>query len=360
VTAPLSVHEYERLAAERVDPAVWCYFEGGAGDEWTLRENRAAYERWRFRPRVLVDVEEITTAASVLGTSVSMPFLVAPIAYQQLLDPEGELAMARAAADAGTIMCLSTFSSFTHAQVAAAAPGLVQWAQLYVLRDDGLTLWHLDEAVAAGCTAVVLTVDTPVLGRRERDLRVDFTLPEELQLPYVREAIGEGNENPASHTPFFSRSVTWRDIERFSSHTRLPVLVKGIATREDAVLACEHGAAGIVVSNHGGRQLDGAPATLEALPEVAAAVEGRIPVLLDGGIRRGADVLKALALGATATMGGRAPIFGLAVAGEQGVRHVLELIRQEIETGLALLGCTEPQQVGRSHVAPAVAYDPRA
>jgi isopentenyl diphosphate isomerase/L-lactate dehydrogenase-like FMN-dependent dehydrogenase len=353
VSGPVNVHEYERLAADRVDPAIWCYFEGGAGDEWTLRENRAAFERWRFRPRVLVDVDEITTATSVLGSEVSMPFLVAPIAYQRLLDPEGELAVARAAAGAGTIMCVSTFTSSTHAEIAAAAPGLVQWAQLYVLRDDGLTLWHLDEAVAAGATAVVLTVDTPVLGRRERDLRMDFALPQELPLPYVREVLGDDIGSPATHTPFFSSSVTWRDIERFSAHTKLPVVVKGIATREDALLAWEHGAAGIVVSNHGGRQLDGAPATLDALPEVAEAVEGRIPVLLDGGIRRGADVLKALALGATATLGGRAPIFGLAAAGERGVRDVLELVRQEIETGLALLGCTNPEQVGRSHIAPA-------
>jgi 4-hydroxymandelate oxidase len=360
VNGPLNVHEYERLAAERVDPEIWSYFEGGAGDEWTLRENRAAYGRWRFRPRVLVDVEGISTATSVLGSDVSMPFLVAPIAYQQLLDPEGERATARAAAAAGTIMCVSTFTSATHAEIAAAAPGVVQWAQLYVLRDDALTLRHLDEAVDAGCTAVVLTVDTPVLGRRERDLRSVFELPQELPLPYVREVFGEGNESPATHTSFFSPSVTWRDIERFASHTKLPVLVKGIATREDALLACEHGAAAVVVSNHGGRQLDGAPATLDALPEVVEAVEGRIPVLLDGGIRRGADVLKALALGAAATMGGRAPTYGLAASGEQGVRDVLELIRREIETGLALLGCTRPGEVGRSHIAPAVAYDPRA
>jgi len=360
VSAPLNVHDYERLAAERVDPQIWSYFEGGAGDEWTLRENRAAFERWRFRPRVLVDVGEITTATTVLGCEVSMPFLVAPIAYQQLLHPEGELATARAAAAARTIMCVSTSTNATHAEIAAAAPGLVQWAQLYVLRDDGLTLWHLDEAVAAGCTAVVLTVDTPVLGRRERDLRLGFELPQELPLPYVREAFTSGNENPSTHSSFLSPSVTWRDIERFSSHTKLPVVVKGIATREDALLACEHGAAAVVVSNHGGRQLDGAPATLDALPEVVEAVESRIPVLLDGGIRRGTDVLKALALGATATMGGRAPIFGLAADGERGVRELLKLIRDEVELGLALLGCTRPAEVGRSHIARAVAYDPRA
>jgi 4-hydroxymandelate oxidase len=360
VNRALSVHDYARLAAERVPPEVWAYFEGGAGDEWTLNENRAAFGRWRFRPRVLVDVGEISAATTVLGTEVSMPFLVSPIAYQTLLDPEGERATARAARDAGTIACVSTFTGNTHAEIAAAAPGVVQWAQLYVLRDEGLTFAHLDEAVAAGCTAIALTVDTPLLGRRERDVRLGFALPRDLPLPYVGAVLGEGHRNPESHFSILSPSVTWRDVERISSHTKLPVLVKGLVTREDAILAVEHGAAGIIVSNHGGRQLDGAPATLEALPEVAEAVEGKVPVLLDGGIRRGADVLKALALGATAAMGGRAPIYGLAAAGEGGVRDVLAMLRAEIEAGLALLGCTGPAEVTRSHVAPAVAYDPRA
>src|SRR5581483_4601451 len=162
-SAPISVLDYERLAAERVDPKVWCYFEGGSGAETTLRENRAAYGRWRFRPRVLVDVGEVSTKTTVLGTEVSLPFLVSPLAYQALLDPEGEKATARAAAAAGTVLTVSTYTCFTHAEIAAAAPGLVQWAQLYVLRDEGATKAHLDEAVDAGCTAIVLTVDTPFL-----------------------------------------------------------------------------------------------------------------------------------------------------------------------------------------------------
>src|SRR5579884_387870 len=355
----LSVHDYERLAAERVAPEVWCYYEGGAGDEVTLRENRAAYGRWRFRPRVLVDVGEVTTKTTVLGTEVSMPFLVSPLAYQQLLDPDGEKATARAVAAAGTVMGVSTFTCFTHTEIAAAAPGLVQWAQLYVLRDDGVTRSHLDEARDAGCTAILLTVDTPFLGRRERDERLGFTLPPELPLPYVRAALTSDAADPRAQFSILSPSVTWRDIERVASYTNLPVLLKGVVTHEDATLACEHGAAGIVVSNHGGRQLDGAPATLDALPEVVDAVAGRIPVLIDGGIRRGTDVLKALALGATAAMGGRAPIFGLAAAGEAGVAEVLRILQAEIAAGLALIGCTSPTEVTRSHVAPAVSYDPR-
>jgi 4-hydroxymandelate oxidase len=357
VTEALSVHDYERLAAERVDPNVWCYFEGGAGDEVTLRENRLAYGRWRFRPRVLVDVGEVTTTTQVLGAEVTMPFLVSPVAYQGLLDPDGELATGRAAAAAGTIMCVSTYTTRTHTEIAACAAGLIQWAQLYVLRDEGLTRAHIDEAVAGGCKAIVLTVDTPFLGRRERDERLGFTVPPELPLPYLREAIGYDPGDPRAQFSVLSPSVTWRDIEQVLSRSQLPVLVKGVLTREDALLACEHGASGIIVSNHGGRQLDGAPATLDALPEVADAIEGRIPVLVDGGIRRGTDVLKALALGATAAMGGRAPVFGLAVAGERGVRHVLEILQAEIATGLALLGCTRPDLVTRSHVQPAVTYD---
>jgi 4-hydroxymandelate oxidase len=358
---PLSVHDYERLASEAVDPSVWCYFEGGAGDEVTLRENRAAYGRWRFRPRVLVDVAKVTTETTVLGQRVSMPFLVSPLAYQPLLDPEGEKATARAVAAAGTVMGVSTFTCFTHAEIAAAAPGLIQWAQLYVLRDDGATRTHLDEAREAGCTAILLTVDTPFLGRRERDERLGFTLPPELPLPYVRAAMASDAADPRAQFSILSPAITWRDIERVASYTNLPVLLKGVVTHEDAALACEHGAGGIVVSNHGGRQLDGAPATLDALPEVVDAVAGRIPVLIDGGIRRGTDVLKALALGATAAMSGRAPIYGLAARGEPGVRHVLELLRAEIAAGLALLGCTAPEEVSRAHVAPAgVPYDPRA
>jgi isopentenyl diphosphate isomerase/L-lactate dehydrogenase-like FMN-dependent dehydrogenase len=338
------------VAEERLEPGPWAYLAGGSGDEWTLRENRAAFERWTFRPRVLRDVSGVSTATTVLGTGLSLPVLVAPVAYQQLYDPEGECATARAAAATGTGMCVSTFSTRTHEEIAAAAPGVTQWCQLYVFQDRGVTREHLAGAAAAGCSAVVLTVDTPRLAQRERDLRVGFEIPPELPLPYARAAIGAAPQNPADQFALLDASVSWRDLEWIASEGQLPVILKGIVTAEDATLAVEHGAAALVVSNHGGRQLDGVPATLDALPEVVEAVAGRVEVYVDGGIRRGTDVAKALALGARAVLAGRAPIYGLAVAGEDGVRHVLELLRDELALALCLLGCTSPEEITRAHV----------
>jgi isopentenyl diphosphate isomerase/L-lactate dehydrogenase-like FMN-dependent dehydrogenase len=350
VGAPLSVADYERLAEERLDPGPWAYLAGGSGDEWTLRENRAAFERWTFRPRVLCDVSEISTATTVLGAPVELPVLVAPVAYQALYDADGECATARGAAAVGTAMGVSTFSTRSHAEIAAAAPGLVQWCQLYVFRDRGVTREHLAEAAGAGCSAIVLTVDTPRLAQRERDLHVGFEIPSDLPLPYARAAIGDAPQNPAEQFALLDASVSWRDLEWIAGEGKLPVVLKGVATAEDAELAVEHGAAAVVVSNHGGRQLDGVPATLDSLPEVADAIGGRVEVYLDGGIRRGADVAKALALGARAVLAGRAPVFGLAAAGEDGVRHVLELLRDELALALCLLGCTSPDELTRAHV----------
>jgi isopentenyl diphosphate isomerase/L-lactate dehydrogenase-like FMN-dependent dehydrogenase len=213
---------------------------------------------------------------------------------------------------------------------------------------------HLAEAAAAGCSAVVLTVDTPRLAQRERDLRVGFEVPSDLPLPYARAAVGEAAHNPAEQFSLLDDSVSWRDLEWIAGEAKMPVVLKGVVTREDAETAVGHGAAAVVVSNHGGRQLDGAPATLDALPEVVEAVAGRAEVYLDGGIRRGTDVAKALALGARAVLAGRAPIYGLAVAGEDGVRHVLELLRDELTLALSLLGCTSPEEIGREHVQRAV------
>ena len=357
---PLNCEEYERLAEGLVEPGPWAFLSGGAGDETTLRANRLAYGRWTFRPRVLVDVDVVTTKATVLGAPVSMPLLIAPVAFQGLYTADGELATARAAAAEGVVMCTSTMTSHTHQEIAEAAPGLNQWAQLYVLNDEGATRAHLDDAVAAGCTAIVLTVDTPILGRRERDFRAAFVVPADLPLPYVAASLGNVSHNPAMHSRLFSASVTWKDIESIAAATKLPVLLKGVLTSDDAALAVEHGAAGVIVSNHGGRQLDGVPATLDALEEVADAVAGRIEVLFDGGIRRGSDAVKALALGANAVLIGRPAIWGLAADGEAGVRHVLSLLREEIELALALLGCTRPEDVSRAHVQPAVSYDPPA
>ena len=341
---PLNVWDYEALAAERLDPGPLGYYAGGAGDELTLRDNVEAYRRWQLRPRVLVDVAGCTTATTVLGQEISMPLLVAPVAFQRVAHPDGEPGMARAALAADTIMCLSTIATAAPAEVAAT--GVKRWFQLYVFKDDGITRNLVDQAVEAGFTALVLTVDTPVLGRRERDHRTGFAIPPEITVA----AFGQGGLTPVETFAQMSQSVSWRDIERLASMSGLPVLVKGVITAEDAHLACEHGAAGIVVSNHGGRQLDGVSATIDALPEVVEAVDGRVEVLVDGGIRRGADVVKALALGARAALAGRAMLWGLAARGEQGAHHVLELLRAEIQMALQLVGCTSPADVPRDRV----------
>jgi isopentenyl diphosphate isomerase/L-lactate dehydrogenase-like FMN-dependent dehydrogenase len=337
VANPLNVWDYERLAEESLDANAHAYFTGGAGDEVTLRDNLAAFERRKLRPRVLVDVGTISTKTTVLGTEVALPILIAPLAMQRMAHPDGEIATARAAAAAGTIMCLSSAATTRPAEVAAAVPGATRWFQVYVFKERALTQELVDEAVASGYSALVLTVDTPYLGRRERDLRIDFKVPEELDV--TGDLFGHG----------FDAGLSWRDLEWLAGHG-LPVVVKGILTAEDAELACEHSAAAIVVSNHGGRQLDGVPASLDALEEVVEAVDGRAEVLLDGGVRRGTDALKALALGAQAVLIGRPMLWGLAVGGEEGVADVLRLLREEAELGLALLGCASPADVSRAHV----------
>jgi isopentenyl diphosphate isomerase/L-lactate dehydrogenase-like FMN-dependent dehydrogenase len=251
--------------------------------------------------------------------------------------PDGELATARAAAAAGTIMCLSTAATARPAEVAGAAPGAPRWFQVYVFADRSQTEDLIAEAVESDFSTLLLTVDTPYLGRRERDLRVDFKVPEHLT---VSGDIFGGQ---------FDTRVSWRDLEWLAGYD-LPIVVKGILTAEDARLACEHGAAAIVVSNHGGRQLDGVSSSLDALEEVVEAVDGRAEVLLDGGVRRGTDALKALALGARGVLIGRAMLWGLVAGGEEGVTHVLQLLREEVELGLALLGCASPADVTRAHV----------
>jgi isopentenyl diphosphate isomerase/L-lactate dehydrogenase-like FMN-dependent dehydrogenase len=359
VTEPINVADYFERAAATVEPKVWCYFEGGAGDEITMRANVGAYRRWQLRPRVLVDVAGASAAATVLGTPISMPLLVAPFAMQRLLHPDGEVATARAAAAAGTVICVSTITSSAHDEIAEAGGSAPRWLQLYVLRDRQRTLDHIAEARECGYSAIALTVDVPVLGRRERDLRLGFDIPPNLPLPYVK---GKDPNVAMTFAQQFqmSPSVTWRDLEWIASESGMPVILKGILTREDAALAVEHGVDAIIVSNHGGRQLDGVAASLDALPEVVEAVGGACEVYVDGGIRRGTDVLKALALGARAALTGRAIASGLAVGGEAGVLDVLTMLRDEIELGLALLGCTSTDEVTRSHIEATVPYDPVA
>jgi isopentenyl diphosphate isomerase/L-lactate dehydrogenase-like FMN-dependent dehydrogenase len=336
----------------RLDPGAFDYVVGGANDEWTLRENRAAFERWILRPRMLVDISHVTTATTVLGIKSSMPLFVAPTAFQRTVHPDGELAMARGAAAVGVPMCLSTFATATIEEVAEAAPDAPRLFQLYWSSDRGFVRDVVERAEAAGFGAVVLTVDLPRLGRRERDLRTRFEVPEELPVPtFLALAEAARAVSPEDISWAVDDKLTWRDLEWLRSVSSLPLVVKGILTAEDALLAAEAGAEGVVVSNHGGRQLDGVAASLDALPEVVEAVGERTVVLMDSGIRRGTDVVKALALGAQAVLAGRAPLWGLAVGGADGVEHVLELLRDEIELALALCGCTSPGEVTRGHAA---------
>lgn len=348
---PVNVAEFESLAAERLEQGPWDYFAGGAGDELTLRENVAAWGHWRLRPRVLKDVREVSTAVEVLGKPVSMPVLVAPVAYQRMAHPDGEAAMAAGAAAAGTAMCLSTLSTTRPADVAAAAPEGRRWFQLYAFKDEGVTRALMDEAIEAGFEAVVVTADAPPGGNRERDRRNRFTLPPELGTPSLTAAVGGGRSLSIEETfALMNHALTWADVENLASECSVPVLVKGVLTAEDAELALGHGAAGVVVSNHGGRQLDRSLAGAEALPEIAETLDGRGTLLVDGGIRRGVDVATALALGADAVLVGRPALWGLAAAGSEGVARVLGLLREELELTLGLCGCTDPSQLTRGHL----------
>ena len=339
----LRVDDYEALARERMDRAAYDYYAGAAGDERTLAENRRAFDDVGLRPRVLVDVSAIDTATTVLGQPIALPVMLAPTAFNRLAHPDGELAAARAAAASGTIMIGSTLSTCALEDVAAAADG-PKYFQLYVYKDRALTQDLVARAESSGYKAIVLTVDTPMLGRRERDVRNRFTLPAGISMKNFEKAMNDATRWGV-HSSFsayvhdlFDTTLTWGAVEWLRAQTRLPLLVKGIMTAEDAQIAVDAGVDGIVVSNHGGRQLDGVAATITALPEVVEAVAGRIEVLMDGGIRRGTDVLKAVALGARAVLIGRAYLWGLAADGEAGVRGVLGMLRSELELAMALAG----------------------
>jgi 4-hydroxymandelate oxidase len=344
MTHPINVHEYELAAREALPPLVYDYYAGGAHDEVTLAANRGAYERLALRYHVLRDVSRRSLKTTVLGVPVSMPILVAPTAFHQLALPEGEAATARAAAAAGTVMTLSTLSTRTIEDVCREADGNL-WFQLYVYRDREATRDLVQRARDAGCRALVLTVDAQVWGVRERDVRNRFTLPPGLRMVNLPAGKGtlpqvEGSGLAAYVNAAFDPALTWKDLEWLAAHAGIPVVLKGLVRGDDAVAALDHGAAAVVVSNHGGRQLDGSPATLDVLPEVVEAVDGHAPVLLDGGVRRGTDVLKALALGATAVQIGRPVLWGLSVDGEAGVRHVLEILRAELDLAMALCGAS--------------------
>jgi len=341
----------EALARERLDPAIHDYFAGGAGDEQTLADNERAWRRWWIRPRGLVDVGAVDTAVEVPGARLRTPILVAPVAAQALLHHDGERAGARAAGAAGSLFTLSTRATTDLADVAAAADGPL-WLQVYVDRDRERTLRVLAGAREHGVGAIVLTVDLPVAGRRERELRNDdLPLPDGVHLAdHLGGAAGEGTKPLAGWDP----TLTWADLAWVREACELPVAVKGVLTAEDARAAVEHGAAAIVVSNHGGRQLDGCVPTAVALEEVVEAVGGAVPVLVDGGIRDGGDVLRALALGARAVLVGRPYAWGLAAGGEDGAREALDALTADLARAMALAGCPSLAAITRDRVRPAL------
>jgi 4-hydroxymandelate oxidase len=351
-----NVLELEERARAKIPRATYDYIAGGAEDEVSLRRNREAYDRWALRPRVLVDVSRRDTSTTVLGTRVSMPILVAPTAFHGLVHPDGELATARGAAAAGTIMVASTIATRTLEEIAGAVDA-PRWFQLYVYKDRAVTEDLVRRAIRAKYSALCLTVDTPLLGRREQDERNRFTLPPGLGIANVRPAGLDRMPEEQRGSAFakyamelLDASLTWRDVNWLKSISSIPVIVKGLMTGEDAKLAVEHGADGIIVSNHGGRQLDCTLGTLEALPEVVNAVGGRVEVLMDGGVRRGTDVMKALALGARAVLVGRPLLWGLALGGDEGVRAVLDHLRSELDLAMALAGRPTVDSIDRSVV----------
>lgn len=355
---PLNVMEFEEAARRVLPPMAFDYIAGGSGDQVTLRANRAAFGRWSLLPRVLRGAGRPDLRTTVLGSEISLPILFAPVAFHRLAHDEGEKASAAAARRTGTVFIAGTSSTVPVEEVATRA-GL-WWFQLYMYRDRKLTRHLVQRAEAAGAGAIVVTVDTPMLGRREADERNRFVLPHGMSLAnflgteyaFMSER-SEGSSLSAYFTANLDATLTWADLDWLASITSLPVIPKGVVRPDDARQAVEHGARAIVVSNHGGRQLDSTIATLDALPAVADAVADNAEILLDGGVRRGTDVIKALALGARAVLIGRPYIWGLAVGGEEGAYQVIEMLRAEISLDLTLCGCRSVRDVERGLVTQA-------
>ncbi|MBS7537783.1 alpha-hydroxy acid oxidase [Ancylobacter lacus] len=353
----VAVEDYEALARERLPADAFAYIAGGAADEGTLRRNRAAFDDIRLRSRVLADLRGGGTWLELFGTALDHPILVAPTGRHRLADPDGERATVVGAGGARAAMVVSTEADHTLEEVAAVARTPL-WFQLYIQHDRGFTADLVRRAEAAGYRALVVTVDAPVFGARNREQRAFYRGPKLSEFANLRGlhtrhvAHAELGES-LMFGGFLDVVPRWEDIARLRALTRLPLILKGIMTPEDAGRALAEGADGIIVSNHGGRILDGQPASLEALPAVARAVEGRVPVLMDGGIRRGTDVLKALALGARAVLVGRPCLYGLAVAGPAGVAHVLHLLRCEFEMAMVLTGCRTLADIGPQVLWPA-------
>ena len=353
MSIPVNLNEYEALARERLTPMVYDYFAGGANDEVTLTENLRSWQRLRLQPRLLADVSHIDAATTVLGQRLTMPVLTAPCSFNGLAHPAGECAVARATAAAGICQIVSMTASQSIEEIAATGQGR-RWMQLICFRDREITRDLVRRAEAAQCTALCLTVDQPLQGRRERDLRNGFHLPPGITMknlePYAADQLSSDASSPLAQyvDDMFDARLTWEVVSWLCSITHLPILVKGILTAEGAHRALDHGAAGVIVSNHGGRQFDGGISTCAALPAVVEAVGGRGEVLVDAGIRRGTDVLKALALGARAVIIGRPYLWALAVDGEAGVRRALELLHQEIILAMGLAGRRSIGEIDRT------------
>ncbi len=344
ISTVLNLREFEQLAREQLSQMVFDYYAGGANDDLTLRENEAAFHRIFLRPRMMTGMAERTMQTTVLGQPMKVPILIAPMAFMLMAHPEGEAAMARAAAARGVHMVVSTSATTSLEDVDTAAPNGSRWFQLYLYKDRGAALELVQRAEAAHYQALVLTIDRPLLGRREADMRNNFGLPAHLQMMNL--PVGASRSGLEGYkSVMFEENLQWSDVRWLKSHTRLPVLVKGLLRGDDARFALDHGADGVIVSNHGGRQLDGALATIDALPDVVQAVNGAADVLVDGGIRRGTDVLKALAMGAKAVLLGRPLMWGLALDGEAGVGRVLDILIEEFDLAMALCGCRSLAEV---------------
>lgn len=349
----LNLADYEARARERMAPASYEYVSGAAADEITLRWNREAFDRVALLPRVLVDVSKLDTRVTLLGHELPFPILLAPTGFQRLVHREGEVGVARGAGAARALLVMSSAATTAVEHIAKAASGPL-WFQLYVQRDRGFTRELVARAQQAGAQALVLSVDTPVIGVRNREARSGFRLPPGMDLPNLRGAYDKKDSTPhhsmgdGIYSAALDPTVTWKELEWLLKVAKVPVVVKGILNPEDAERAAKAGAAGIIVSNHGGRNLDTAPASLDALPRVVERAGDRMAVLMDGGVRRGTDVLKALALGARAVLIGRPYLYGLGVAGAEGVSRVVNLLRQEFEMAMALTGRTRLQEIDGS------------
>ncbi len=350
VTAFVRLGDFEAPARERLHPVGWAYTAGGAEDEHTLRDNRAVWDGYRLRPRVLVDVANLDLSTTLLGRRVALPVGIAPAALHALSHPDAELATARACASAGALNVVSTMSSRTMEAIAAAAPDGARWFQLYVQPDSGLTRELVDRAVAAGYEALVITVDLPVLGYRDEVLRHHFDPGPGAYANLERRGTWSHGSELDGALDARLVELTWDSLAEIRSWSSLPLVLKGILTGEDARLAVEHGADAVWVSNHGGRQLDRSPAGVDVLEEVVESVNDRAEVYLDGGVRRGSEVLIALALGARAVFTSRPFLWALACAGQPGVERAFAILREETERALSLVGATTPRAVRRDHV----------